>query len=109
MQESKNQDVFIRAEESRKQDDQGIMVWLVTQRENWLDSTVIDEVKDLKIEEDHDDDNDEAKTLALEGEAEGLRTVLEKFRTEHRGIEVSMEENEQKLKVYVCSKVYLQR
>ena len=101
MREPKNQDVFIKAEESRKQDDQGIMVWLVTQHEDLLDSAVVDEVNDLKLEEDQDDDKAATKGADLEEGSEDLRSLLEKFRVEHRDVQVSMEENEEKLKVCI--------
>ena len=94
MQDPKNQDVFTRVEESRKQNDQGIMVWLVTQHEDWLDSTVVDEVKDLNLDEDKDDNEDGAEGRTVE-----VGSVLQKFREEHPSVQVSVQEKEQQLKV----------
>ena len=94
MQDPKNQDVFTRVEESRKQNDQGIMVWLVTQHEDWLDSTVVDEVKDLNLDEDKDDNEDGAEGRTVE-----VGSVLQKFREEHPSVQISVQEKEQQLKV----------
>ena len=106
MQDPKNQAVFTRVEESRKQNDQGIMVWLVTQHEDWLDSTVVDEVKDLTLDEDKDDNADGAEGRTLEVGSEGLQPLLQQFREEHPSVQVSVQEKEQQLKVLLYSRKF---
>lgn len=89
-----NQEVLKKAKESRAMNDKGIMGWLVTQHEDWLQAAAEDGIQSLKLDEE-----DEVDEKSLEQRAGDIPLLLEHFREAHPAIEVSMNEETQKLEV----------
>ena len=91
-----------RAEESRQQNDQGIMAWLVTQHDDWLDKSVEDNVRELRLasEEAREDENSSGFT------AEDMQSLLKKIRDEHVDLEVAYNEEDQRIEVIPSCYVY---
>ncbi|MCJ1383402.1 hypothetical protein MMC17_006516 [Xylographa soralifera] len=94
--DSRSQEVFVRVNESRTKNEDGITGWLVTQHPDWLDRAIEDGVKELNIDEDQT--NDESRiSLSLED----ATPVLHKFREEHPFVEVLVDNESKNIKVYM--------
>ena len=94
--DSRSQQVFVRANESRSKNEEGITGWLVTQHPDWLDRAVEEGVKELKIEEDQKNDEGRSKSSL-----EDVIPVLHKFREEHPLVEVLVENEAKSIEVYM--------
>lgn len=94
MHDSGNKEVLERAQESRATNNKGIMGWLVTQHEDWFQGAAEDGIRDLKL-----DEGDEADENNSKHGAEDILQLLANFREAHPGIEVLMDEEGQKLEV----------
>ncbi|MCJ1401542.1 hypothetical protein MMC11_004758 [Xylographa trunciseda] len=95
--DSKSQGILIKANESRTKNDQGITGWLVTQHPDWLDRAVQDGVKELRLEEENDVNNESPGTISWED----ATPVLDKFREKHPSIEVLMDHEFKSVKFYL--------
>ena len=89
-----NQEVLRKAKESRAVNDKGIVGWLVTQHEDWLQGAAEDGIQNLKLDEE-----DEVDDKNSEPRAEDILQLLEHFREAHPAIEVLRNEETQKLEV----------
>ncbi|KAL9120651.1 MAG: hypothetical protein Q9187_002792 [Circinaria calcarea] len=94
MHDSGNKEVLERAKESRATNNKGIMGWLVTQHEDWLQGAAEDGIRDLKLDEEDEVDEKNSKHGA-----EDIPQLLENFREAHPGIEVLRDEESQQLEV----------
>ncbi|MCJ1431092.1 hypothetical protein MMC27_000442 [Xylographa pallens] len=94
--DSRSQEVFVRANESRTKNEEGITGWLVTQHPDWLDRAVEDGVKDMKIDEDQTNDESHIN-LSLDD----VTSVIHRFREEHPLVEVLVDQELKSIKVYM--------
>ena len=85
MREPRTQGLLERARESKGQDGRDI--------KSWLERTVEEDVRELRIDEE------EESKMIDSGVESNLENVLGRFREKHSDVEVSLEENDQKLKV----------
>ena len=97
MQDPQTQEVLTRAKESRAQNSEGIMGWLVTQHEDWLDRPVEDAVADLRLNDTSETPDYTAESM----EKENVAIIVDKFRDDHPGIEISQDEAVGQIKVRI--------
>ena len=98
MEDSRTKEVMEKAEESRAENSEGITGWQVTEHEDWLD---------VKQEGGNNDVEKEEGSIA---DASGgssmndVNAVLDKFRSAHTGVEVSLDEDSKTVTVsHPCS------
>lgn len=91
-----------RAEESRQQNDQGIMAWLVTQHDDWLDKSVEDNVRELRLASEEVREDDNSKVF----KTEDIQSLLKKIQDEHVDLEVSHNEEDQRIDVILSCLVF---
>ena len=87
LEDSRTKEVMENAKQSRKEDSEGIIGWQVAEHEDWLD---------VKQEDGNDDVDKEEGDTADAGDDANLSNVaaaLDKFRSTHVGIDVSMDKD----------------
>ena len=98
MRDTETKAIMQRAEESRLQNAEGIMAWLVTQHDDWLDKSVEDNVRELRLTSEEVKDEDPGNGT----NTEELRLLLKKFQDDHVEVEASLNEEDQKIEVIAC-------
>ncbi|MCJ1472740.1 hypothetical protein MMC13_001389 [Lambiella insularis] len=94
--EAKSQEILVKASESRVKNNEGVVDWLVTQHPDWLDRTVEEGVKQLRLDEDGQESD-----IAGQVGQEDVTTVQNKFRDEHPGIDVSHDQGANTLNLHL--------
>lgn len=87
VEDDKTKEVMEKARESRMENSEGITGWQVTEHEDWLDAKKVD-----GTEEVDDEDKDLAKTEDSPS-MNDVNAALDKFRSTHMGVEVSLDED----------------
>lgn len=87
VEDDRTKEVMQKAKKSRTENNEGITAWQVTEHEDWLDAKKENETEDVD-----DKDRDLAETEDSPG-LNDVKAVLDKFRSSHVGIEVSLDED----------------
>lgn len=86
VEDSRTKEVMEKAKESRAENGEGIAGWQVAEHEDWLD---------IKQEDGNDDVDKEEGNIADASGGSSMNDVnaaLDKFRSAHKGVEVSLDE-----------------
>ncbi|MCJ1370947.1 hypothetical protein MMC20_002161 [Loxospora ochrophaea] len=94
LEDSESQNALSRARESREKDNGGIMGWLVTQHEDWLD-----DVGEKGEKTGGDQVNNTDRTGADGEKEEDVTAILGKFQEEHSDVQVERQEGGSAIKV----------
>lgn len=87
VEDSRTKEVMEKAKESRAENSEGITGWQVAEHEDWLD---------VKQEDSNDDADKEEGNIADANGGSSMNDVnaaLDKFRSAHMGVEVSLDED----------------
>ena len=87
LEDSRTKEVMENAKQSRREDSEGIIGWQVTEHEDWLDVKQEDCNDDVDKEEGDTADADDDASLS------NVTAALDKFRSTHVGIDVSMDKD----------------
>ena len=93
VEDSRTKEVMENAQESRRQNSEGIVGWQVTEHEDWLDA---------KPGDGNDSVGKEEGVVAEAGDSASMDNVnvaLDKFRSTHVGLEVSLDEGSRTVNV----------
>ena len=93
VEDDKTKEVMEKARQSRMENGEGITGWQVTEHEDWLDAKKVDGTEDM----DHED-----RDLAETEDSSSMNDVnaaLDKFRSTHMGVEVSLDEDSRTMTV----------
>ena len=95
--DSKSQEILVKANGSRMRNKEGITGWLVTQHPNWLDRAIENGVKEMRLDEAGDTNGENPSDVLLEDPT----SILDKFREEHPGVDLSMVQESKSIKVHM--------